>query len=301
MASLQKPDWVWYDGGIRPWEDATFHVSSEALVRGLNVFEGLKGYWQPDGRFGIVAVPRHHARLVRSARLLHIPFEETLEEFAAAHHELLARIVVPDRQAWVRATLYVEEGHWGRDTKSSLVLTAFTQPMGPPEATTVGVSAWRRSADSAMPYRVKTSSNYQVARLARIEGRPAGHGEMILLNAAGRVAEATGACVMAVRDGVIICPPASEGSLESITVDILITLAQDMGVEVQRRPLDHSELKIADEVGLCGTLAELTRVTAIDAYDIAEWSVLQRLQDRYLDAVTGQDPHPAADMHLAGG
>ena len=51
---LQTPDWVFFAGEVRPWKEAVLHVSTEAVVRGLNVFEGLKGYWQEDGRFGFV-------------------------------------------------------------------------------------------------------------------------------------------------------------------------------------------------------------------------------------------------------
>ena len=44
---LQRPKWLFFNGAIRPWEDAVFHVSSEAVARGLNVFEGLKGFGSP--------------------------------------------------------------------------------------------------------------------------------------------------------------------------------------------------------------------------------------------------------------
>ena len=56
MVQLQVPKYVYARGRVRPWEEAVFHVSSEAVVRGLNVFEGLKGYWQPDWSFGFVAM-----------------------------------------------------------------------------------------------------------------------------------------------------------------------------------------------------------------------------------------------------
>ena len=109
-----------------------------------------------------------------------------------------------------------------------------------------------------MPPRIKTGMNYQVARLARIEGRSRGYEDMILLNESGRVAESTGACVVMVRDGSVHTPPPSEGALESITLDVLCDLCASLGIEFERRPIERSELYIADEVGLTGTLAEIT-------------------------------------------
>ena len=62
---LQKPPYVFFGGKLRSWDEANFHISTEAVVRGLNVFEGLKAYWQRDGSIGLVAVERHWRRLQR--------------------------------------------------------------------------------------------------------------------------------------------------------------------------------------------------------------------------------------------
>ena len=76
---------------------------------------------------------------------------------------------------------------------------------------------------------------------------------MILLNRSGRVAEGIAACVLLVRDGVVSVPPASEGAIESITLRILgAELAGDEGISLERRPIDRSELYIADELALAG-------------------------------------------------
>ena len=128
MIQLQKPKWIYFGGKIRPWEEGVLHISSEAVYRGLNVFEGLKGYWQVDGvNFGIVAMPRHFARLQRSARLLYIPCPVTYEQLEQACHDLIRSLYQPDRDMWIRAALYVIEGHWGEGTMADLVLTAYHQ------------------------------------------------------------------------------------------------------------------------------------------------------------------------------
>jgi branched-chain amino acid aminotransferase len=293
---LQKPPYVFFGGKLRSWDEANFHISTEAVVRGLNVFEGLKAYWQADGSIGIVAVERHWRRLKRSARLLYIPFDWTLEEFDARCHELVAKLCRPDSDIWVRATLYVVDGHWGEGTVSDLVLTAYHQPKVVPEPLDIGVSTWRRSSDLALPTRIKTSANYLVARLGKIEGRGRGYSEMVVLNAAGRVAEALGCCVLIVRDGVVATPPASEGALESITVDIIEDLARSMGIPFERRPIDRSELYIADEMALAGTLVEVTPVRSIDGLAFGEQPIVSALMRRYFAAVRAEEPHPRVDL-----
>jgi len=294
---LQKPAFVFFRGKLRSWDEANLHISTEAVVRGLNVFEGLKAYWQHDGSIGLVAVERHWRRLQRSARLLHIPFEMSLEEFDLRCHELVAALCKPDSDIWVRATLYVIDGHWGEGTVSDLVLTAYHQPKVMPEALDIGVSTWRRASDLALPPRIKTSANYIVARMGKIEGRSRGYSEMVVLNNFDRVAEALGCCVVIVRDGTLITPPASEGALESITVDIAEDLAKSMGIAFVRRPVDRSELYIADEMALVGTLVEVTPVKSIDGYTFApERPIVSALTQRYFEAVRSERPHERVDL-----
>ncbi|MBL8551486.1 MAG: aminotransferase class IV [Hyphomonadaceae bacterium] len=295
---LQVPKWAFYQGEVRPYLDAKFHIASEAVVRGLNVFEGLKGFWQPDGSFGLLALPRHWKRMRQSAKLLHIPFEMSLEEWIDANHAIVEALYEPERNMWIRATLYVTEGHWGENTVSDLVLTAFHYPKGAPQPIHTGVSTWQRATDQTVPYRIKTSTNYQVARLAKIEGRERGYPEMLLLNQHGRLSESIGSAVLVVRDGTILTPPYWEGAIESITVDILEALAQDLGIPFQRRPIDRTELIIADEMAVTGTMNDIIPIASLDGMAFGPQSVLKRLSDRYFAACEGRAPHPAADLSI---
>lgn len=276
-----------------------FHISTEAVVRGLNVFEGLKGHWQPDGRFAWRTLRRHYERMTRSARLLHIPVTFDFDDFAEACFALSRVELVPEKDLYIRATLFVVEGHYGEGTVSDLVLTAYSQEKEPPHPVAVGTSTWRRSPDLSMPARIKTSTNYQIARLARIEGRSRGYEDMILLNQSGRVSEGLGACLLLVRGGRVHTPPPSEGALESITLDLVAELAESMGIELGWRPVDRSELYIAEELGLTGTLSDVTLIQAIDEMELPpEAPILSALQKRYRDAITGVDPHPSVEMSI---
>jgi branched-chain amino acid aminotransferase len=120
---------------------------------------------------------------------------------------------------------------------------------------------------------------------------------MVLLNQWGRVAEATGACVLMVRERVLYTPPATEGALESITVSIVEALAESLGLKFVTRPIDRTELLIADEIAMCGTLAGLTLVKSIEGTALAADSpLLAALQKRYVEAVKGVVPHPRVQL-----
>ncbi len=297
MAQLQRPTWAYMKGNLVSWDNAALHIGSEAVTRGLNVFEGLKGYWQPDGSFKVVMLRQHFERLQRSARLLHIPCTYTFQQYHEAVDQLIAALAIPEKDMWARTTLFVTEGHWGEATVSDLVITAYHQDKLPPSSMRIGVSTWRRSSDVALPARIKTSSNYQVARMARVEGRPLGYEDMVLLNQSGRVAESTAACLVMVRDGVIVTPPATEGALESITLDLVEEIAHSMDVRFVRRPIDRTELLVADEVAMCGTLCEITLATHVESFQLSgKSSVLAAIQRCYLEAVRGIHPHPAVEL-----
>ena len=200
---------------------------------------------------------------------------------------------------WARTTLCVTEGHWGEGTVADLVVTAYHQDKQLPQPISMGVSTWQRSSDTSLPARIKTGTNYQVGRLARIEGRGLGCQDMILLNQWGRVAETTAACLLMVRDGAVYTPPAWEGALESITVDALDAIGRSFGITLLRRPIERTELLVADEIGMCGTLHELTLVKSIEGQPLSEESpVLRALQSRYHQAVTGVAPHPAVEVSM---
>lgn len=296
--ALQRPAYLFARGEIRPWEDAVIHINTEAARAGFHVFEGLKAYWNVNGGLGIVALRAHYDRLHRSARILRMPFDMSFDAYETACHDLLARLATPQKNMWLRTTLFLVGGHWGQDDVTDLVITAFDHPKGPASPMATGVASWRRANDNALPVRVKTGANYIVARLSKIESRDRGYREMILLNDAGRVAEFVGSGLLMVRDGVVFTPPATEGAFESISVALIEKLAVDMGIPFQRRPIDRTELFVADEIGSCGSLNDLVLVSSVDGVEIGASPILTRLRDRYLNAVAGMDPHPAVVMSV---
>jgi branched-chain amino acid aminotransferase len=298
MVQLQRPPYVFMGGRLTPWDEAKIHVSAEALVRGISVFEGIKGYWDAAGRtVSILALKQHFRRLQQSAEMVHLPFSMGYDEFSAACSTIVRAIMVPKKDLWLRPTVFPLEGSWGEGTLTDLVITSYTQEMKRPDPVEVGISAWQRPSDSSQPARLKSAANYQVSRNARIEGKMHGFQEMVLLNSAGRVAEATGAAVIIVRDGVVITPPASEGCLESITVNIVESICGVLKIPFVRRPVDRSELYIADEACVAGTLAELAVLKRVDYRKLPpEAPVLARITDLFWDVVRSTREIPGFAM-----
>lgn len=297
ISQLQTPPWALVNGELARYEDVRIHISAEALTRALSVFEGVKGYWDSKGETFFVRSPRrHYDRLCLSAALFHIPVSFSYEDYLAGLATLAERLLVTDRDLWFRTTLYVTHGHWGEQTAADLVVTAFTQQMHDPDPMRLGVSTWRRAADVALPSRVKSSANYVGARLARIEVRRLGYEDAVLLNDAGRVAEATGACILIADRRGISTPPTTESCLDSITVDALEAACGDLGLAFERRPIERTELLAADECAIAGTISELTLVSEIDGFAFRLDGSLARLRQRYLDAMRGELGLPGVDL-----
>ena len=298
MSALQKPPFVYMGRRIVGWDEAKIHVSAEALIRGISVFEGIKGYWTRDGaQLSLLALREHFDRLRRSALLQQLPFSESYENFMEACTGLVRKLVTKENDLWLRATLLAVEGNWGTDTVTDLAITCYQQQKKKPDPMRVGISTWQRPFDTAFPARIKSAANYQVGRLARIEGRRQGFHDMVLLNPWGRIAEATGSCVLLVRDGRVITPPAHEGCLESITVNIVESLCKRLRLPFERRPVDRSELLVADEIGLAGTLMEIGLVRQLEGRVMpADAPVLTAVGDLYWACVRAETTH--SDVRL---
>jgi branched-chain amino acid aminotransferase len=298
MVQLQKPPYAFMGGKLTPWDEAKIHISAEAVMRGISVFEGIKGYWDADGRHvSLLAIREHFRRLQQSAEMVHLPFTTAYEAFVEACATLARAIAVPDKDLWLRPTIVPLEGSWGTGTITDLVITCYTQEMKRPDPIDIGISAWQRPGDSAQPARLKSAANYQVSRNARIEGRLHGYQEMVLLNQWGRVAEATGAAIILIRDGSVITPTAAEGCLESITVHIVERICSALSIPFVRRPVDRSELYIADEICVAGTLAELAIVKRIDYRKLPEETpVLGAITNFFWDVVRCKRQLAATEM-----
>jgi branched-chain amino acid aminotransferase len=155
----------------------------------------------------------------------------------------------------------------------------------------VRTSGWTRSSPNALPPSVKSTGGYINASLARLDAIRGGDQEAILLNSAGRVAEASAANVFMVMDCELVTPPLSEGILAGITRDAIISMAWDAGIKVVERPIAPAELRCASEIMLAGTAVEWVSVGTLDGQSLNKNNpVFLELREMFDLAIEGRLP-----------
>jgi len=153
------------------------------------------------------------------------------------------------------------------------------------------ISSWRRIDDNMAPVRAKATGLYVNAALAKSEALQAGFDEAIMLGHDGHVSEGSGENIFVVRRGQLLTPPPSDNILEGITRATIIHLArEELGLEVQQRSIDRTELYMSDEIFMCGTGAQVAPVIEVDRRRIGDGEpgpMSLRLKDLYLDLARG--------------
>jgi len=292
-----RADFVWMDGKIVPWDQGRVHVSAETVLRGANIFEGMRAYWNAEEKeLYIFKNAEHLRRLRQSAKIMRMTIAYSDEELTEAFVELI-RANRFQEGVHFRPVVYFGEGEsyaWEPDKiHNGVFILAFARPHTKKIYTGIDscVSTWRRNSDTASPSRVKAAANYHNSRLAQVEAKMNGFDTPIMLNDRGEVAESPGSCFMMVRDGTVITPPVTADILESITRATLIQLFRDeLKVPVVERDIDRTELYIADETFFCGSGAEVLPIVSVDKYPVGTGAVgplTKAMQTLYFDIAQG--------------
>ncbi|MEG0845306.1 MAG: branched-chain amino acid transaminase [Raoultibacter sp.] len=295
MAELAEVEYIWKNGSVIPWAEATTHVLSHSLHYGSAVFEGIRCYKDPDSDKSFIFRLRDHMeRLHRSCKIALIDLPYSVDELCAATLDLIRRNNLPS--CYIRPLVYRGYGVMGVDPTGSPVdvaiavwpWDAYLGPDALENGVAVGVSSWRQRSNNAIPPAVKSSASYMNSILAKLEAKSHGYAEAIMLNEAGLVCEGTGENLFIVRDGVLSTPPLSDGLLEGITRDTVLCLADDLDIPAVEESLTRSDLYVADEVFMTGSAAELTPIGSVDGREVGKPGALTRaLQDRFFDVVYG--------------
>lgn len=304
MTATNTPTYLWWNGQQMPWEDATIHVTDLAWSTVGAVFEGIRAYWSDDQQeLYVFRLQEHLERLQDSMKLVRLPATYSVDDLKGAILRLLQNNDSCE-DTYIRPLAYSGDrvGKKLSDAPEQTGLLINTNPMpsklSSGEAIRIKISSWTRISDNVMPPRIKNISNYRNGQLASMEAKADGYDNAILLSPQGKVSEAPGACVMMVRKGELLTPPVTDGILESITRDAVMTMAREsLGIRVVERSIDRTELYLADEVLLCGTAFEITPVVGVDRYDIGNGEIgpvtsrLQELYDAVLRGAEGQFGH----------
>ncbi len=154
-----------------------------------------------------------------------------------------------------------------------------------PEGINCRIISWYRQEDRSFPLKAKTSASYITSSLAKTEAVESGFDEAILLNSQGKVADSSAANIFIVRNKKLITPGFDRDILEEITRDSIFKIARNLGIETQERPIDKSELYIADEVFLCGTALKIAHVKKIENYHLPNHQPIGKLLKEKLTAI----------------
>jgi branched-chain amino acid aminotransferase len=284
---------AYFENQFVPFEEATISIATHALHYGTGAFGGLRGIPDPQKSDQILLfrLDRHCKRLSNSAKYLNYDLpadkiQQIIVDFVKKNK--------PDKSFYIRPFVYTSDlGIAPRLHNIEKNFFVYGLELGDylsPEGITCRISSWHRQEDRSLPLRGKVSGAYITSSLAKTEAVEAGFDEAILLNSQGKVCEASGMNIFIVRDGKIITPGSEQDILEGITRDSVITLAKNLGIEVIERPVDKTELLIADEVFLSGTAAKITPVKRVENYHLpTERPITEKLKHKLTEITENRD------------
>ena len=295
MSMSDRDGWIWYDGKMVPWREATTHVLTHSLHYGMGVFEGVRAY-KTDKGTAIFRLREHTDRLFNSAHIfgMHMPFDRaTLMEAQKA--------AVRDNKlesGYLRPMAFYGSEAMGISAKmlSTHVIVA-AWPWGAylgQEALENGIrvktSSFTRHHVNITMCRAKASSSYTNSILAHQEAAHDGYDEALLLDVDGYVAEGSGENIFIVKNGKLYTPDLTS-CLEGITRDTIMQLAAEIGVPVIEKRITRDEVYCAQEAFFTGTAAEVTPIRELDNRKIGigkRGPITTRLQAMFFDCVTGK-------------
>jgi branched-chain amino acid aminotransferase len=294
---MHYPEWIWHNGAIKPWAEATTHVMSHALHYGSSVFEGIRCYRTPDGPV-IFRMSDHNRRLHASAKIYDMAMPYGVDALNAACRQVVRRNGL--EQAYLRPVAYRGLGGFGlsADTPTDVAVAAWS--MGAylgegvlEQGIDACVSSWQRFAPNTIPAGAKAGGNYLSGQLVAREARRLGFAEGIALASTGLLSEGAGENLFLVFEGALHTTPVSAALLNGITRNSIIALARDNGIAVVERDLPREYLYLCDELFMCGTAAEITPIRSVDGRQVGSGQagpVTRRIQELFFGLFEGTTP-----------
>lgn len=294
--AIQEVEYIWRNGKMIPWADATTHVLTHGLHYGTSVFEGMRAYETSHKGVCIFRNREHIERLFFSAAVYDIEMDFTVEDIMAACRDVVRENGLSS--AYIRPVAFLGYGEMGPATmaaKTDIAIAAFPWGAylgedGMKNGVRAKVSSWRRMAPGTVPAGVKAAGNYLSSRLVSLEAKKNGFAEGIGLSHSGVVSEGAGENLFVVTDGKIITPPTASSILKGITRDTVMKLAADLGLEIVEQAFAREMLYGADEIFMTGTAAEVTPVRSVDDIEVRDLSfpVTKKLQDAFFGIFEGR-------------
>ena len=301
MSMADRDGFIWYDGKLVPWREATTHVLTHTLHYGMGVFEGVRAYETSQGP-AVFRLAEHTDRLFRSGHILgmRIPYDKaTINDAVVAtvrENNLASAYIRPMcfygaegmglRADNLKVHVIVAAWKWG----------AYMGEDGIKNGIRVRTSSYNRHHVNVTMCRAKANGNYINSMMALHEALRNGGDEALLLDTEGYVSEGSGENIFIVRDGVLATPDLTS-ALDGITRETVMRLAEELGLRVQVRRITRDEVYIADEAFFTGTAAEVTPIRELDGRPIGNGTrgpITEKLQTLYFDVVHGRRPQRAS-------
>ena len=277
----KRPGVIWMDGKYVPWEEATVHVLSHAMHYASAVFEGQRAYG------GVVyKLDEHTRRLHESARLLDFEIPYSVETINKACADLLARQGHMD--AYCRPIAWRGSEMMGVSAQLNTIHLAIAVWEWPsyfkPEERLKGIrldlAKYRRPDPMTAPSKSKAAGLYMICTISKHAAERKGYADALMLDWRGQVAEATGANVFFVKDGVIHTPT-PDCVLDGITRRTVIDLAKRRGYQIVERAIMPDEMASFEQCFLTGTAAEVTPVSEVGPYTFTVGEIARTLMEDY--------------------
>ncbi len=301
---------AWETPQIIPFGNLSLSPTSLALHYGQTVFEGMKAFRMEDGRINIFRIHKHYERLTRSLDRMCMAIVPE-EVFIDGLHQLIAldRNWVPKAPGtalYIRPFAYASEAKFGVKVSDEYKFVIFSGPVAGAfqkplrvKVETSYVRAARGGTGAA-----KCGGNYGGAYYPTQKAKEAGYDQVLWTDAReNKYIEESGMMnALFVIDGTLVTPPLSDSILDGVTRDSLLTLAGDLGIPVETRPVAIEELEKAfrqqsiTEAFGTGTAAIVApigtiHINGIDYHlpDYTPAAVMHRLKDKLEAMRTGRE------------
>jgi len=298
--AFKEADYIWMNGELVPWKDATIHVLSHVAHYGSSVFEGIRAYKTSKGT-AVFRLPEHIKRLFNSAKIYRMEIPYTEDDICSAIMETIR--INKLESCYVRPLVYRGYNALGVNPFSCpvdvcLAVWEWGKYLGPEaieKGVDVKVSTWNRMAPNTFPATAKAGANYMNSQLIKMEAILEGYVEGIALDINGWVSEGSGENLFVIIDGKLYTPPLGASILAGITRNSVITIAEEEGFEIIEGMIPRETLYTADELFFTGSAAEITPISSVDKIKVGtgiRGPITEKLQKRYFDIVeNGNDPY----------